>query len=65
MLGIYGGRGRYGGDAAEQLKRDLLLHEVTGPATVNVIPQAGHFVQLEYPREVNAALAEWLAENDL
>jgi pyruvate dehydrogenase E2 component (dihydrolipoamide acetyltransferase) len=65
LLGIYGGRGRYGGGAAEQLKHDLRLHEVSGPVTLKVIPQAGHFVQLEYPREVNAALVQWLTEHRL
>jgi pimeloyl-ACP methyl ester carboxylesterase len=65
VLGVYGGRGRYGSDEAEALKRDLLLDQVPSQVTVKVIAQAGHFVQLEYPAEVNAALAEWLAENNL
>lgn len=65
LLGIYGGRGRYGGSASEELKHHLLLDKVPGTVTVKVIPRAGHFVQLEYPREVNAALAQWLAENGL
>ncbi|MHB8997283.1 MAG: alpha/beta fold hydrolase [Armatimonadota bacterium] len=65
LLGVYGGRGRYDDQGSKQLKRDLLLHEVPGPVTVKVIPQSGHFVQLEHPREVNAALVQWLAQKDL
>lgn len=61
LLGVYGGRGRYGCGDAEQLKHDLALDRLAGQACVEVIPQAGHFVNLEEPEAVNAALRAWLA----
>jgi len=61
LLGIYGGRGRYGEEDNERLKRDLLLDRAGGPVAVEVIAGAGHFVNLEQPAAVNAILLAWLA----
>lgn len=60
VLGIYGGRGRYGADAAAQLRRDLALDGLHGPVTVRVVPAAGHFVNIECAAEVNRAIVAWL-----
>lgn len=64
LLGIYGGRGLYGRDDAEQLKRDLELDRLGGEAHVEVIPRAGHFVNLEDSEAVNAVLLRWLGGLD-
>ncbi|MEI6499946.1 MAG: alpha/beta hydrolase [Armatimonadota bacterium] len=60
LLGIYGGRGRYGEQETERLKRDLLLDRWGGRATVSVVAGVGHFVNLERPDAVNATLLAWL-----
>lgn len=65
LLGVYGGRGRYGAAETERLRRDLLLDRVTGGAEVVVVPEAAHFVNLEQPEAVNAVLVAWLAELDV
>lgn len=64
LLGIYGGRGRYGEQETERLKHDLLLDRWGGNATVSVVAEVGHFVNLERPDAVNAALRRWLAQVD-
>ena len=61
VLGVYGGRGRYGEGDAERLKRELELDRVAGGAEVVIVPEAGHFVGLERPEAVNEAVWGWLA----
>ncbi len=61
LLGIYGGRDRHDQAAAPHLQHALQLDQPAGPTSVVVIPGAGHFVNLECPAEVNAALVSWLA----
>jgi pimeloyl-ACP methyl ester carboxylesterase len=60
VLGIYGGRGLYANDTAGQLKIDLNLDKIKGNSTVEVVPNAGHFVNLEFPGIVNNMMADWL-----
>lgn len=61
VLGIYGGRGLYSAVEAPALREQLGLDRTAGHADVIVIEQASHFLQLERPGEVNAALGRWLA----
>lgn len=60
VLGVYGGRGRYGVEDEDTLRRDLRLSDIAGPVRVRVVPGAGHFVNLEQPQPVNEALVEWM-----
>jgi pimeloyl-ACP methyl ester carboxylesterase len=62
LLGIYGGRGRYRTEDAPRLRNELELDRTAGPSSVTVVPEAGHFVNLEEPDVVNAALTAWLAK---
>lgn len=61
VLGIYGGRRRYGKGDEERLKRDLLLDRVRGEVEVVVLEGAGHFCHLEYAERANQVLVRWLA----
>lgn len=61
VLGIYGGRGRYVAAEAARLLSDLELDRFGGEVRVEVVPNTGHFVNLEAPEAVNAALLDWLA----
>lgn len=63
VMGIYGGRGLCGPDDARRLLAGLMLHRVAGPTSVVVVPEAGHFVNLECPDVVNEALLAWLARS--
>jgi pimeloyl-ACP methyl ester carboxylesterase len=60
VLGVYGGRGRYGEGDAARLKTELMLDHVSAEAHIVVVPDAGHFVNLECPGGVNEALRRWL-----
>ncbi len=60
VLGIYGGRGLYAPADASRLKHDLRLDEIGGKVEVSVVPDAGHFVNLEASDAVNAILLGWL-----
>jgi pimeloyl-ACP methyl ester carboxylesterase len=62
VLGIYGGRGLYSAADAPALREHLGLGRGAGHSEVVVVEQASHFVQLERPEEVKAALGQWLAE---
>ncbi|MEI6502170.1 MAG: alpha/beta hydrolase, partial [Armatimonadota bacterium] len=63
VLAIYGGRGRYRPGEAEVLRQQLRLPRIGGPAQVVVVAGAGHFVNLERPRETNAAIVGWVKEH--
>jgi pimeloyl-ACP methyl ester carboxylesterase len=45
------------------VKFSVYLHEHIPGSTLQVIPEAGHYVQREKQEEVNRAIAEWLAGN--
>jgi len=60
LLGIYGGRGRYGAADGERLKHDLLLDRVSGEVEIAVLESGGHFCNLEYPEATNEVLVRWL-----
>lgn len=62
LLGVYGGRGRFGVEEGDRLCRELLLDRVAGPTRVCVIPGAGHFVNLEQPEAVSRILIDWLEQ---
>lgn len=63
VLAIYGGRGHYRPGEAEVLRQQLRLSRIGGPAQVVVVAGAGHFVNLERPRQTNAAIAGWVKEH--
>jgi pimeloyl-ACP methyl ester carboxylesterase len=63
VLGIYGGRTHYRSGDAEMLRQQLKLTELGGPSEVVVQHGAGHFVNLECPRETNAAITRWVNEH--
>ncbi len=44
------------------VKYSVYLHEHIAGSTLQIIPEAGHYVQREQPAEVNRAIAEWLAQ---
>lgn len=60
VLGIYGGRGLYTDETAEKLRYDLNLNKIKGKSAVTVVPDAGHFVNLEFPALVNDTIVNWL-----
>jgi len=64
LLGVYGGRGRYGASQADELRGALQLDRLGGPVEVAVVPDSGHFAHLERPEAVNAALRAWLPRID-
>lgn len=48
-------------DRATPVRHGELLHQRIGGSTLKVMPAAGHFVHLERPDEVEAAIEEFLA----
>ncbi|MBP8953452.1 MAG: alpha/beta hydrolase [Armatimonadetes bacterium] len=63
VLGLYAGRGKYGPDDCALLQVALALDMIAGPVRVEVVADAGHFLNLERPDEVNRILLCWLNEN--
>jgi esterase len=59
VLGIYGGRGRYGAEQTEELKHALSLDRVSRCRVV-IIPGAGHFVHWEQPGQINRGIEEFV-----
>lgn len=45
------------------VKYSVYLRDHIPGSALRVIPEAGHYVQREKPKEVNRAIAEWLAAN--
>ena len=45
------------------VKHSIYLRDHIAGSTLQIIPEAGHYVQRERPEEVNKAIAEWLAGN--
>ncbi|NSW55885.1 MAG: alpha/beta hydrolase [Armatimonadetes bacterium] len=62
VLGLYAGRGKYGPGDAALLHGALALDRIGGPVRVEVVADAGHFLNLEKPDEVNRILLGWLKE---
>lgn len=45
------------------VKYSVYLHEHIADSSLQIVPEAGHYVQREKPEEVNQAIVEWLARN--
>ena len=62
VLALYAGRGKYAPVDAPLLMGALELDKFAGPARLEIVPDAGHFVNLERPESVNEILLNWLRQ---